>query len=207
MDEWPLMTSSTGFLLLIVVCYYFCIFNSSTITNDDRSFKEQVEFLIVDKITELNPSQTLNITNVEIPQFLNLADKSFYEANEISALTNADIFFKVLEYNTYKVNEEFFFKESQFGWIACGKLQEKEVSKQNQCFLARNDPLQGTLKHFFDLEGLGIRYYPVSNEKDQAMQIFNETVEFKNDHYVVQLPFRKSYDELSDNYSLAKQRF
>ncbi|GBO13452.1 hypothetical protein AVEN_166377-1 [Araneus ventricosus] len=52
-----------------------------------------------------------------------------------------------------------------------------------------------------------IRDDPVSNEKDQAIEIFNETVEFKNDRYVVQLPFRKSYDELSDNYSLAKQRF
>ncbi|GBN57021.1 hypothetical protein AVEN_154287-1, partial [Araneus ventricosus] len=112
----------------------------------------------------------------------------------------------VLKHNTYKVNEEFFFKESQFGWIACGKLQEKEVSKQNQCFLARNDTLQDTLKHFFDLEGLGIRDDPVSNGKDQAMEIFNETVEFKNDRYVIHLPFRKSYDELSDNYSLAKQR-
>ncbi|GBN86242.1 hypothetical protein AVEN_58998-1, partial [Araneus ventricosus] len=129
------------------------------------------------------------------------------EANEINALISADIFFKVLKHNTYKVNEEFFFKESQFGWIACGKLQEKEVSEQNQCFLARNDTLQDTLKHFFDLEGLGIRDDPVSNEKDQAMKIFNETVEFKNDRYVVHLPFRKSYDELSDNYSLAKQRF
>ncbi|GBM25297.1 hypothetical protein AVEN_45925-1 [Araneus ventricosus] len=56
------------------------------ISNEDRSFNEQVEFLIVDEITELNPSQTLDITNVEIPQFLNLADKSFYEANEINAL-------------------------------------------------------------------------------------------------------------------------
>ncbi|GBO14793.1 hypothetical protein AVEN_217200-1 [Araneus ventricosus] len=113
----------------------------------------------------------------------------------------------VLKHNTYKVNEEFFFKDSQFGWIECGKLQEKKVSKQNQCFLARNDTLQDTLKHFFDLEGLGIRDNPVSNEKDQAMEIFNETVEFKNDRFVVHLPFRKSYDELCDNYFLAKQRF
>ncbi|GBN05260.1 hypothetical protein AVEN_116389-1 [Araneus ventricosus] len=39
------------------------------------------------------------------------------------------------------------------------------------------------------------------------MEIFNETVEFKNDRYVVHLPFTKSYDELSDNYSVVKQRF
>ncbi|GFS87312.1 uncharacterized protein NPIL_57211 [Nephila pilipes] len=39
------------------------------------------------------------------------------------------------------------------------------------------------------------------------MEIFKETVEFENGHYIVQFPFRKSYNELSDNYSLAKQRF
>ncbi|GFT38900.1 uncharacterized protein NPIL_698211 [Nephila pilipes] len=41
----------------------------------------------------------------------------------------------------------------------------------------------------------------------QAMENFKETVEFENGRYIVQLPFRKSYNELSDNYSLAKQRF
>ncbi|GFT47623.1 uncharacterized protein NPIL_441141 [Nephila pilipes] len=39
------------------------------------------------------------------------------------------------------------------------------------------------------------------------MEIFKETVEFENGRYIVQLPFRKSYNELHDNYSLAKQRF
>ncbi|XP_042913375.1 uncharacterized protein [Parasteatoda tepidariorum] len=39
------------------------------------------------------------------------------------------------------------------------------------------------------------------------MKIFNETVEFKDGRYIVQFPFRKDYNELADNYSLAKQRF
>ncbi|GFT28603.1 uncharacterized protein NPIL_177401 [Nephila pilipes] len=56
-------------------------------------------------------------------------------------------------------------------------------------------------------KGLGIRDDPVVHERDQAMEIFKETVEFENGRYIVQLPFRKSYNELSDNYSLAKQRF
>ncbi|GFS90417.1 DUF1758 domain-containing protein [Nephila pilipes] len=56
-------------------------------------------------------------------------------------------------------------------------------------------------------KGLGIRDDPVLHERDQAMEIFKETVEFENGRYIVQLPFRKSYNELSDNYFLAKQRF
>ncbi|GFT49192.1 uncharacterized protein NPIL_364581 [Nephila pilipes] len=57
------------------------------------------------------------------------------------------------------------------------------------------------------LKGLGIRDDPAVHERDQAMEIFKETVEFENGRYIVQLPFKKSYNGLSDNYSLAKQRF
>ncbi|GFV53944.1 integrase catalytic domain-containing protein [Trichonephila clavipes] len=57
------------------------------------------------------------------------------------------------------------------------------------------------------LEGLGIRDDPVLHERDQSIEIFKETVEFEKGRYIVQLPFRKSYNELSDNYPLAKQRF
>ncbi|GFU07864.1 uncharacterized protein TNCV_3551761 [Trichonephila clavipes] len=177
------------------------------ISNEDSSFAEPVDFLIVDKITEFTPSSSLDISNVEIPKFLTLADKSFYEANEVHALISADIFCKVLKQNTYKVNEELFFKENEFGWIACGKLEERQTNKQGQCFLVNNDSIQDTLKLFFDLEGLGIRDDPVLHERDQALEIFKETVEFEKGRYIVQLPFRKSYNELSDNYPLAKQRF
>ncbi|GFU85239.1 integrase catalytic domain-containing protein [Trichonephila clavipes] len=177
------------------------------ISNEDSSFAEPVDFLIVDKITEFTPSSSLDISNVEIPKFLTLADKSFYEANEIHALISADIFFKVLKPNMYKINEELFFKESEFGWIACGKLEERQINKQGQCFLVNNDSIQDTLKLFFDLEGLEIRDDPVLLERDQALEIFKETVEFEKGRYIVQLPFRKSYNELSDNYPLAKQRF
>ncbi|GFW88491.1 DUF1758 domain-containing protein [Trichonephila clavipes] len=56
-------------------------------------------------------------------------------------------------------------------------------------------------------KGLGIRDDPVLHERDQAIEIFKETVEFEKGRYIVQLPFRKSYNELSDNYPLAKQHF
>ncbi|GFY23082.1 uncharacterized protein TNCV_3763221 [Trichonephila clavipes] len=56
------------------------------------------------------------------------------------------------------------------------------------------------------LKVLGIRYDPVLHEGDQAIEIFKETVEFEKGRSILQLPFIKSYNELSDNYSLSKQR-
>ncbi|GFU89145.1 integrase catalytic domain-containing protein [Trichonephila clavipes] len=39
------------------------------------------------------------------------------------------------------------------------------------------------------------------------MNIFKETVQYNNNRYVVELPFRKHWNELSNNISVAKQRF
>ncbi|GFV58646.1 uncharacterized protein TNCV_53941 [Trichonephila clavipes] len=66
--------------------------------------------------------------------------------------------------------------------------------------------MQNRLKSTLE-EGFGIRDDPVLHERDQAIEIFKETVEFEKGRYIVQLPFRKFYNGLSDNYPLAKQRF
>ncbi|GFU33620.1 DUF1758 domain-containing protein [Nephila pilipes] len=135
------------------------------------------------------------------PNDVVMADKAFLIAEELESIgckLQCSIFLKD------KIQFDISEMESEFGWIACGKLKERQTDKQGQCFLLNNDSIQDTLKLFLDLEGLGIRDDPVVH---QAMEIFKETVEFENGRYVVQLPFRKSYNKLSDNYSLAKQRF
>ncbi|GFT14049.1 integrase catalytic domain-containing protein [Trichonephila clavipes] len=70
-----------------------------------------------------------------------------------------------------------------------------------------NDSVDDTLKLFFELESLGIKDDPCYRKDDQAMNIFKETVQYNNNRYVVELPFRKHCNELSNNISVAKQRF
>ncbi|GFX44580.1 integrase catalytic domain-containing protein [Trichonephila clavipes] len=70
-----------------------------------------------------------------------------------------------------------------------------------------NDSVDDTLKLFFELESLGIKDDPCYRKDDQAMNIFKETVQYNNNRYVVELPFRKHWNELSNNISVAKQRF
>lgn len=179
---------------------------NTSISNEDMSFNEPIEFLIVDKITGLTPSVELNITDEKIPDFLPLADSEFHKMSEIGALINADLYLRILKDNQYRIND-LVFRESEFGWIAGGKLNETQNTNQNLCCLSmEQNSLENSLSHFFELEGLGIKDDPVSHEEDQALNIFNETIEFKQGRYVVQLPFRKNYEELSDNFSVAKRR-
>ncbi|GFV86431.1 uncharacterized protein TNCV_3371611 [Trichonephila clavipes] len=98
------------------------------------------------------------------------------------------------------------FEETEFGWIAGGRLQGINTNNFSCYFLKDNDSVEDTLKLFFELESLGIKDDPCYRKDDQAMNIFKETVQYNNNRYVVELPFRKHWNELSNNFSVAKQR-
>ncbi|GFQ67382.1 uncharacterized protein TNCT_718121 [Trichonephila clavata] len=98
---------------------------NTLISNTIGSFRENIEFFGTEKITGVTPSVTLDISEIKIPQFLELSDPYFYEAKEIHALLNADIFFRIIKDNVYRVNEVLLFRGTEFGWIAGGRLQEK----------------------------------------------------------------------------------
>ncbi|GFX65009.1 integrase catalytic domain-containing protein [Trichonephila clavipes] len=97
--------------------------------------------------------------------------------------------------------------ETEFGWIAGGRLQGTNTNNFSCYFLKDNDSVEDTLKLFFELESLGIKDDPCYRKDDQAMNIFKETVQYNSNRYVVELPFRKHWNELSNNISVAKQRF
>ncbi|GFS89725.1 uncharacterized protein NPIL_376931 [Nephila pilipes] len=110
--------------------------------------------------------------------------------------------------NIYKVNEEVIFRETEFRWVAGGRLQENKNNNNLPCYLLKDDnSVEDTLKLFFELESLGIKDTPYYQEDDKGMNIFKETTQFINERYVVELPFRKNWKELSDNFPVAKQRF
>ncbi|GFS69063.1 integrase catalytic domain-containing protein [Trichonephila clavipes] len=179
---------------------------NTLISNKSGTFRENVEFFVTEKITGLTPSVTLDVLEIKIPEFLELSDPYFYKAKQIHALLNADIFFRIIKDNVYKVNKELLFRETEFGWIAGGRLQGTNTNNFSYYFLKDNDSVDDTLKLFFELESLGIKDDPCYRKDDQAMNIFKETVQYNN-RYVVELPFRKHWNELSNNISVAKQRF
>ncbi|GFW38156.1 integrase catalytic domain-containing protein [Trichonephila clavipes] len=105
------------------------------------------------------------------------------------------------------IRRRFIQMETAFGWIAGGRLQGTNTNNFSCYFLKDNDSVDDTLKLFLELESLGIKDDPCYRKYDQAMNIFKETVQYNNNRYVVELPFRKHWNELSNNISVAKQRF
>ncbi|GFX47624.1 integrase catalytic domain-containing protein [Trichonephila clavipes] len=70
--------------------------------------------------------------------------------------------------------------ETEFGWIAGGRLQETKTNNFSCYLLKDNDSVEDTLKLFFELESFGIKDDPCYRKDDQAMNIFKETVQYNN---------------------------
>ncbi|GFT75133.1 integrase catalytic domain-containing protein [Nephila pilipes] len=62
---------------------------NTLIANEDRSFSAGLDFLIVPKITDLLPVTKLDISNLEIPANIKLADPFFFEPGKIDLLIGA----------------------------------------------------------------------------------------------------------------------
>ncbi|GBO31399.1 hypothetical protein AVEN_65523-1 [Araneus ventricosus] len=57
-----------------------------------------------------------------------------------------------------------------------------------------------------ELESIGIKDDPSYNEVDQSLETFEKTVRHKNNRYEVELPWKRDWHELNDNYSVAKKK-
>ncbi|GBN72501.1 hypothetical protein AVEN_229870-1 [Araneus ventricosus] len=57
-----------------------------------------------------------------------------------------------------------------------------------------------------ELESIGIKDDPSYNEVDQSLETFEKTVRYKDNRYEVELPWKRDWHELNDNYSVAEKR-
>ncbi|GFW76734.1 integrase catalytic domain-containing protein [Trichonephila clavipes] len=119
-------------------------------------------------------------------------------------ITELEVKLKKMDQLQRKIKE---LKELLFGLETAKPTEEAEFEEDLYKCETRLDDLEDTLKQFFELESLGIKDDPCYRKDDQAMNIFKETVQYNNNRYVVELPFRKHWNELSNNIYVAKQRF
>ncbi|GBN93769.1 hypothetical protein AVEN_62655-1 [Araneus ventricosus] len=99
------------------------------ISNAENSFKDKIEFLVVSNIIDKPPSKTLDITNLELPQNVKLADKEFFKPGKVHLLLGIEPFFKILKCNKIKINDSLILQDTVFGYVISGKLPCNQTLK------------------------------------------------------------------------------
>ena len=73
--------------------------------------------------------------------------------------------------------------------------------KISNCFIEGGDSLEEEIKHFWDLETLGIKH-----DEPTVYEKFIEDIRHNGERYEVKLPFKEDHPLLPDNYHLSKMR-
>ena len=161
----------------------------------------------MDNITDLSLSKSLDVKKINFPTDISYADPNFHKSSKNDALLGADIFYQLLKPNEIKLRDEsIVLQETVFGWIVSGSVNLSKQINYHRGLVNNLEDLDNQLTKFWDLESLGIKGIELKNEDDKALEMFNETVCFKNGRYEISLPWKRNWEELADNYELAKNR-
>ncbi|GBM78035.1 hypothetical protein AVEN_34881-1, partial [Araneus ventricosus] len=181
-----------------------------TVVSNKSDFEMQLEFLCVPKISSTIPIDSLQIPKDHLPLNIKIADSYFYRPVKIDVLLGADVFYQLLRFGQLGMpNSELKFQNSVFGFIATGSTSNSQSQsiQYTHCGLIYDySDIGNDIKKFWQLESIGIKDDPSYNEVDQSLETFEKTVRYKNNRYEVELPWKRDWHELNDNYSVAKKR-
>nr|CAI5842858.1 unnamed protein product [Callosobruchus analis] len=117
-----------------------------------------VPCFVVDKITSILPKYKLNISHLNIPNHIKLADPRFNEPQNVDMLIGADLFWDVICRGQIALGRNApILQNTKFGWIVSGSLSKGETN-EIYCNLSRVNPIdddeniQDLLKRFWEIE-------------------------------------------------------
>ncbi|XP_065094640.1 uncharacterized protein LOC135715168 [Ochlerotatus camptorhynchus] len=168
------------------------------------NFSCGVNFLVMDKVTAVLPSQNISIANWNIPDELFMADPSFNESQPIDMVLGARHF-----YSFFPSNERVqldrnlpLLVNSVFGWIVAGSTNDSSVIHTSAPFISCNAvevsmmSLEESMERFWKTEELTTKdNYSVEERHCESM--YQSTVSRNVDgRYVVRYPRKSDFNVL-----------
>ncbi|MCP4486384.1 MAG: DDE-type integrase/transposase/recombinase, partial [Gammaproteobacteria bacterium] len=96
---------------------------------------------------------------------------------------------------------------SKLGLLLGGQGCETNGHVHSHVVLSSEENVEAQLEKFWSLESIGIKDDPKMRDDDIALAKFNASVQFENERYEVQWPWKDDQLEMPDNYPLAMGRF
>ncbi|GFW18289.1 uncharacterized protein TNCV_4008281 [Trichonephila clavipes] len=175
------------------------------ISNQNKSFKRELDMLVVKKITDFIPQKALEI-NSDFSNFVELADSNFNVPGKIDLLLGANIFYELLKPERIKIKDsQLLLVNSVFGYIVTGNLDSINETKVH-CGLIRDEDLNKTLEKFWKLEEVE---EPIVKNKERLIceeHYANTHFRTKKGKYVVSMPLKKEPSCLGNSEDIALKR-
>ncbi|XP_069965510.1 uncharacterized protein [Bactrocera oleae] len=157
---------------------------------------------------QLDPE--INISTLNIPHNIALADDEFYIPKKIDMLLGTETFFSLLSLGQINLGSNLLIlQKTLLGWIVSGryKTDSKNISKPSCLYLA-NESLDAKLEKLWKLEEIATIPEARTREQQSCDHIYNSTVSRRPcGRIVVKLPFKDDPTCLGESYTTALRRF
>ncbi|KAJ8915309.1 hypothetical protein NQ315_014817 [Exocentrus adspersus] len=163
-----------------------------TVTFGSRynNFTQSVTCLVLSSICDHLPSSVIDVTPLNIPPNLPLADPQFFNPSEIQLLLGAEYFYSLLRTGNIRLGSGLpTLQNSVLGWIISGPTYPLNHDRVTKCFFSMPE-LQKQLAKFWELEEPSPAN-PIMNDNDYSELHFSKTVTRHPDgKFVVNIPFK-----------------
>ncbi|GBN92966.1 hypothetical protein AVEN_85100-1 [Araneus ventricosus] len=176
------------------------------ISNLTGDYIRKVDFLVVPKITGITPLKCLDISALNLPPNITLADPHFHKPRKIDLLLGNEYFCEFLRPGQCRVpNSQLILQNSVFGFLASGRLNVSgnQSSRIIQCKLIANlEDLHKDMTKFWELEKIEKPIKSVEEEKCEKhfLKTYSRNSEGR---YIVQLPLKKDPECLGESKTSA----
>ncbi|XP_062711479.1 uncharacterized protein LOC134289541 [Aedes albopictus] len=159
----------------------------------DKKYTNNIECLVINRITGIIPAKNVDISTWPIPSGLNLADPEFHRPQRVDMLIGVGHFFGLLNSGKIKLAESLpFLQETVFGWVVGGIADATSWKYEvTHCNVAvREADLNDLVERFWESEAVPTAS-SLSSEEAACEQFYDQTYSrLPNGRYIVKLPFR-----------------
>nr|CAI5828861.1 unnamed protein product [Callosobruchus analis] len=178
-------------------------------------FSINIMCFVLPKITGTLPKYKMDISRLNIPNGLQLADAWFAEPQNINILIGSDCFWNVMCRDQIPLGRNLpVLQNTKFGWIVSGPLGNAKTRYINCNFTQTidSDPshfeIQQDLRRFWELEEFAHERPKMSDEETACENNFKRnTRRAESGAFIVKLPLKQDIEKLGETYDQAKRRF
>lgn len=175
-----------------------------------NSFKSELNFLVIKRITDNLPNFSFNKNDINIPNNINLADSDFNQSKPIDLLLGANIFYSLLCIGQIKLGDNLpLLQKTHLGWVISGPLMLHTQPKNTICNLNVNENVQMQLEKFWKLEECSpnINTKFSREELECEKQFAITTTRDPEGKFIVSLPIKDNLCELGTSKENSIRRF
>nr|CAH7760091.1 unnamed protein product [Callosobruchus chinensis] len=167
--------------------------------------------LVLPTINERLPSQDIDISSLNIPSHLKLADPSYSTGSKVDLLIGAEIFYNLLCVGQIRLGKNLpTLQKTVLGWTLSGPIAAQVIDHYHtSCNVTTNQEIHNLLSKFWETEEpIVTNNFQFSSEEQTCEEIFRATTRRDKDgRFIVRVPLKLDPSHLGQSKEGAMKRF